>query len=455
MKPNEVKTAADVRAIVEERGLRQVKVGVFDIDGVLNGKYMSRDKFLSALDGGFGFCDVVLGWDVDNQLYDNTTLTGWHKGYSDAPVRLIPESCRELPLEDNMLFFLAEFAGNHEALCPRATLRRTLEKAASLGFDILAACEYEFLVLDEDGPALRAKGFRNMTPLGTGNCGYSVLRNSVNAEFYRGLLDLCEAMDMPIEGLHEEMGPGALEAAITVDRALVSADRAALFKTFSKVYAQRQKRNLSFMAKWDPAFPGQGGHTHMSLKAKDGTPVFYDPTKPAGISDTMRHFIGGLQKALPELAVLAAPTINSYRRLVPGYWAPTAATWGVDNRTVAIRAIPGSAKSQRVEFRVPGADANPYLAMSAAFAAGLWGVEHKIEPTPAAEGNAYLQEQPESLQLPRTLWEGAQRFKASTLARDAFGDAFVDHYSATREWEEREFRKHVSDWELKRYFELI
>jgi glutamine synthetase len=417
MKPNEVKTAADVRAIVEERGLRQVKVGVFDIDGVLNGKYMSRDKFLSALDGGFGFCDVVLGWDVDNQLYDNTTLTGWHKGYSDAPVRLIPESCRELPLEDNMLFFLAEFAGNHEALCPRATLRRTLEKAASLGFDILAACEYEFLVLDEDGPALRAKGFRNMTPLGTGNCGYSVLRNSVNAEFYRGLLDLCEAMDMPIEGLHEEMGPGALEAAITVDRALVSADRAALFKTFSKVYAQRQKRNLSFMAKWDPAFPGQGGHTHMSLKAKDGTPVFYD--------------------------------------LVPGYWAPTAATWGVDNRTVAIRAIPGSAKSQRVEFRVPGADANPYLAMSAAFAAGLWGVEHKIEPTPAAEGNAYLQEQPESLQLPRTLWEGAQRFKASTLARDAFGDAFVDHYSATREWEEREFRKHVSDWELKRYFELI
>lgn len=455
MKPNEIETSAEVRALIDKRGLRHVKVGVFDIDGVLNGKYMARDKFLSALEGGFGFCDVVLGWDVDNQLYDNTTLTGWHAGYRDAAVRVIPGSCRELPLEENMLFFLGEFAGDHEALCPRAVLRRTLDKAVSLGFEAIAACEYEFLALDEDGPSVRAKGFRSMTPLGAGNFGYSVLRNSVNAEFYRGLLDLCDTMDMPLEGLHEEMGPGALEAAIIVDAALASADKAALFKTFAKIYAQRQKRHLSFMAKWDPAFPGQGGHVHVSLKTKDGAAAFYDSSQPHNISGTMRHFIGGLQKALPELTVLAAPTVNSYRRLVPGYWAPTAATWGIDNRTVGIRAIPGSSKSQRIEFRVPGADANPYLAMAAAFAAGLWGIENHIEPTAPSEGNAYLQEQPEELQLPRTLWDAAQRFKASPVARAAFGDAFVDHYVATREWEEREFRKHVSDWELKRYFEII
>ncbi len=301
MKPNEIETSAEVRALIDKRGLRHVKVGVFDIDGVLNGKYMARDKFLSALEGGFGFCDVVLGWDVDNQLYDNTTLTGWHAGYRDAAVRVIPGSCRELPLEENMLFFLGEFAGDHEALCPRAVLRRTLDKADSLGFEAIAACEYEFLALDEDGPSVRAKGFRSMTPLGAGNFGYSVLRNSVNAEFYRGLLDLCDTMDMPLEGLHEEMGPGALEAAIIVDAALASADKAALFKTFAKIYAQRQKRHLSFMAKWDPAFPGQGGHVHVSLKTKDGAAAFYDSSQPHNISGTMRHFIGGLQKALPEL----------------------------------------------------------------------------------------------------------------------------------------------------------
>lgn len=455
MKPGDVKTVADARAIVKERGLRQVKVGVFDIDGVLNGKYMSADKFLSSLDDGFGFCDVVLGWDVNDQLYDNTTVTGWHRGYGDAPVRVIPESCRELPLEDNMLFFLGEFGGRHEAICPRAMLRRTLAKAASMGFAVNAACEYEFLALDEGDETLRAKGYRNLKSLGSSNFGYSVIRNSVNAEFYRGLLDLCDAMNIPIEGLHEETGPGALEAAIVVDGALASADKAALFKTFAKIYAQRNGKHLSFMAKWDSAFPGQGGHTHVSLKGRDGRSIFHDASKPGNVSDCMRFFIGGMQKFLPEMTALVAPTINSYRRLVPGYWAPTAATWGVDNRTVALRAIPGSEKSQRVEFRVPGADANPYLAVASALASGLRGIEEEIEPDAAVEGNAYLQEAPAHQQLPRTLWDAAQTLRASTMGREIFGDDFVDHYAATREWEEREFRKHVSDWELNRYFEII
>lgn len=455
MKPSDVRTADDVRAIVKERGLQQVKVGVFDIDGVLNGKYMAAEKFISSLGDGFGFCDVVLGWDVNDQLYDNTTVTGWHRGYGDAPVRILPESCRELPLEDNMLFFLGEFGGRHEAICPRAMLRRALDKARAMGFEVLAACEYEFLVLDENDAALRAKGYRQMKSMGSGNAGYSVIRNSVNSEFYRGLLDLCSAMDMPIEGIHEETGPGALEAALVVDKALASADKAALFKTFSKIFAQRTGRHLSFMAKWDPSAAGQGGHTHLSLKTLEGAPVFYDALKPSRVSDAMRYFIGGMQKYLPEMTAFAAPTINSYRRLIPGYWAPTAATWGLDNRTVALRAIPGSTKSQRVEFRVPGADANPYLVMASALASGLKGIEDGIEPDAAVTGNAYLEEAPAHQQLPRTLWEAAQALRGSAMAREIFGDDFVDHYAATREWEEREFRKHVSDWELNRYFEII
>ena len=152
---------------------------------------------------------------------------------------------------------------------------------------------------------------------------------------------------------------------------------------------------------------------------------------------------------------MIAPTINSFTRLIPGFWAPTAASWGVENRTCALRVIPGSAKAQRVEYRIAAADANPYIALAAALASGLYGIEQKLEPEPAVKGNAYEKKFPKRLQLPATLWEAAQRLKASKMARAWFGDAFVEHYAATREWEEREFRKHITDWEMERYFEII
>jgi glutamine synthetase len=173
------------------------------------------------------------------------------------------------------------------------------------------------------------------------------------------------------------------------------------------------------------------------------------------MSDAMRHFVGGQQRLMPELLAMVAPTINSYTRLIPGFWAPTDSTWGVENRTCALRVIPGSPKSQRVEYRVAAADANPYVILAAALASGLYGIENRIEPEPEVRGNAYDLKFPEQLALPRTLWDSAQRLKGSKMARDYFGDAFVDHFAATREWEEREYRRHISDWELARYFEII
>ncbi|SCK21889.1 glutamine synthetase family protein [Vogesella sp. LIG4] len=455
MEANKVKTADDLRTLIQERNLKQIKVGLYDIDGVMAGKYMSRDKFLSALDGGFGFCDVVFGWDVGDRLYDNTKLTGWQRGYADAQVRIIPESCRELPLEDNMILVQGEVVGRLESLCPRGVLRRVLERAANMGFAPMAGIEYEFLVADESNSDMLARSYRDIKPLGHGGFGYSVLRNSVNTEFYQGLMQLCDSMNMPLEGFHEETGPGQLEAALTVDKALQAADNAALFKTFTKVLAQKQGRTCSFMAKWNQEFSGQGGHIHISLKNRNGDNAFYDPSQPGNISRTMRHFIGGLQLLMPQITSLAAPTINSFRRLVPGYWAPTSALWGIDNRTVSLRAIPGSNKSQRVEYRLPGADSNPYLALASALAAGLHGIEHEIEPDAAITGNGYLLEAPPERRLPRSLWEAAQTLKHSAVARDWLGDDFVDHFAATREWEEREFQRHVTDWELNRYFEII
>ncbi|MBO6504337.1 MAG: glutamine synthetase [Kordiimonadaceae bacterium] len=450
-----MQTHDDVIALIEKEGLDYVKVGAFDIDGILRGKYMGREKVVSALKKGFGFCDVVLGWDSNDQLYDNISFTGWHTGYPDASVRLLPETFRRMPFEDNLPLILGEFTGEGEAICPRGLLRRVVQKASDMGFVPFAGCEFEFFLFDENPHSVREKHYRGMQPITPGFFGYSGLRSGVHNEFYRELMDTCNAMDMALEGLHTETGPGVLEAAISVDGALEAADKAALFKTVTKILAQRRGWMATFMAKWSPDWPGQSGHIHISLQDKDGCNVFYDDTSKHSMSETMRQFIGGQQALMPELLAMVAPTVNSYRRLIPGFWAPTEASWGVENRTCALRAIPGSASSQRVEYRVSAADINPYITVAAALASGLYGVEHQIEPGAAVTGNAYEQSFPAERQLPRTLMEAAGRLKSSKAARSMFGDAFVDHYSATREWEEREFRKAITDWEMDRYFEII
>ena len=455
MNPADVKTAADAKKIVNERKLTHVKVGVFDVDGIMRGKYMAREKFFSALDKGFGFCDVVLGWDSNDQLYDCVQYTGWHTGYPDATVRILPHSCRDIPFEPDMLLFLGEFVGAGEAICPRGVLRRVLDRAQKMGFEAYAGLEYEYFVFDETPDSVRAKNYRDLKPMAPGFFGYSMIRSSVHSEFYRETLDLCEKMRFPLEALHEETGPGVMEAAISVDGALEAADKAALFKTFAKVHAQRRNRMATFMAKWSPDLPGQSGHIHVSLKTRAGKSVFHDQKDPHGMSKLMKHFVAGQQALMPEWLSMVAATVNSFTRLVPGFWAPTNATWGVENRTCALRVIPGSEKSQRVEYRIAAADANPYIALAAALASGLYGIEKKLELGKLVQGNAYDQMPSPKGALPTTLWEAAQRLKASKPAREWLGDAFVEHFAATREWEERQFRKSVTDWELKRYFEII
>ncbi len=450
-----VKTVIDAKSIVEDRGLDYVKVGAFDIDGVLRGKYLSKDKFFSILETGFGFCDVVLGWDVNDQLYDSDSYTGWASGYPDAKVVPVIDSCRELPLEDNMLFFLLEFGDRAANVCPRQTLKRVLERAQGMGLTASAACEFEFFMFNETPQSIREKKYSDLDNFTPGFFGYSMLRASVESEFYEQLLSLCTEMDMALEGLHTETGPGVLEAAIAYDEALAAADKGALFKTFTKVLAQKNDLMATFMAKWSPDYPGQSGHIHLSLAREDGSSLFHETGKDHNMSDAMRHFIGGQQKLMPELLAMVAPTINSYTRLIPGFWAPTEATWGVENRTCALRAIPGSEKSQRVEYRIAAADMNPHIAIAAALGSGLWGIENKVEPTDAIVGNAYEQDLPDSLSLPQTLWEAAQALKKSDAARELFGNEFVDHYVVTREWEEREFRKAITNWEMERYFEII
>ena len=327
MEPRQVKTAADARRILQERGLRHVKVGVHDIDGVLRGKYLHIDKFSGALDGGMGFCDVVLGWDSNDQLYDNVTYTGWHTAYPDANVRILPETCREIATEPGNLLFLCEFVDKAEEICPRGVLRRVLARAAKLGFEVKVGFEYEFFVFAETPFSIREKGYRNLKPISPGFFGYSMLRNSVLSDWYKDLLAMCETMDMGIEGLHTETGAGVLEAALRVKDGLAAADSAALFKLYTKVLAQKRDWLATFMAKWSKDWPGCGGHMHMSLW-KDGKPVFFDEAGSHRMSETMRHFVGGQRALMPELLAMVAANVNSYRRLIPGFWAPTGVELG-------------------------------------------------------------------------------------------------------------------------------
>jgi glutamine synthetase len=450
-----VESDVNLRDFLTTHEIEHVKIGVFDGDGVMRGKYLARDKFLTALDRNLGFCDVILGWDSNDQLFDNTAFTGWHTAYPDATVRILSATRREIPFEPKTLLFLGEFAGRAESVCPRGTLRRVLERAARMGYLVYAAAEFEFFLFEETPHSIREKGYRQLKTMTPGAFGYSLLRASVHSDLYQELLDLAQTMRFPIEGLHTETGPGVLEAALSYCEALEAADRAALFKTFAKVLAQRHGLMATFMAKWSNSVPGQSGHLHISLRGNDGQSIFHDASKPHEMSDAMRWFVGGQQALMPELLSMVACTVNSYSRLVPGYWAPTAATWGIENRTTALRVIRGGPSSQRIEYRIAAADINPYVALAAAIGSGLWGIEHHIEPDAAIEGNAYTLQHPPHRRLPATLYEAAERLAASQAARALFGDAFVEQHAATRQWEEREFRKAITDWELARYFEII
>ena len=442
---------------LQSREVSSALVGLTDIDGILRGKYVDLTKLTSLLTKGGGFCDCVLGWDANDQLYDGGTYTGWHTGFPDTQYRLIEESHRMIP-QRNIPFFLGEFVGSDSGshpLCPRTLLRRTTELLGEHGLFADAGFEYEFFVFRESSKSVRDKKFSDLTPFTEGNFGYSVLRAATHAPSFEGLMDYCSAFAVPLEGLHCETGPGVWEAAIRYCDVINAADRANLFKTFSKVYFQQREEIATFMAKWSMDYPGQSGHLHISLRNEDGEkPLYSDAEKIPALA---RHALGGLLKYLPEWLVLYAPTVNSYTRLVKGAWAPTAATWGIENRTCAVRLIPGSADQQHIELRVPGADANPYLAAAGAVASIFLGIKHEIEPPEPIVGNAYDVEASldPSAQFSHTLRHAAERFNRSEEARTVFGDEFVDHFVMSRIWESREAERHVNSWQLSRYFEVI
>ncbi len=450
-------TETELVHFIENLETDRIKFAICDIDGVLRGKLISKKKWNQAIREGLGFCNVVFGWDTGDNCYDNTEISGWHKAYPDARATLDPESFRQIPWEHNLPFFLADFSQSQElsGVCPRTLLKNIRLQGEQMGYHTQFSKEFEWFNFKETPESLQEKKFQQLIPLTPGMFGYSLLRPSLHQAYFEDLFDLLGRFGIPLEGLHTETGDGVYEASIDHTDILAAADRAVLFKTGVREIAYRHGILASFMAKWNSGLPGCGGHIHQSLWNPEATVnLFYDPGDVNKMSELLKHYIAGQLYCLPYILPMYAPTINSYKRYVEGSWAATTVSWGIENRTTALRVINHSHAEMRLETRIPGADANPYLSLSASLASGLYGIKNKLALNLArVNGNGYGKEGLEK--LPPTLSAAVDQMERSTLPGELFGETFVDHFIRTRHWECREFDKGVTDWELKRYFEII
>ncbi len=460
MNPRDVKTADDVCCLVEERNVDYATIAMVDYAGQLRGKYISKDKLLSVLAKGYGIPPVSLVLDYTDVILEAPGLSTGDLSFHDGTCCIVPKTCREIPWESSTrnLLFLTEFTGEDAHLDSRYVYKRVAAKADEMGFIPVHACEFEFTLFNETSKSAYEKGYKELS-IATYFKTYGLLvRQEVWTEFYSALMDMCRVMDIPVETFHEEMGDGFMEASLAYDEGIAAADQATIFKTFAKALAQRQEMMMTFMARWTNNADGQSGHVHISLRDKAGTGVFYDPLQPDNhnMSETMRHFLGGMQRLMPELLLMLAPNINSYKRFLPDLFSPVAATWGWQNRTCALRVIPGSEKSQRIECRTPGADTNPYLSLACLLGAGLYGVEHKLEPSEPEPGNVYdkLDQIPAQYRFPTSFAQAIDRYRHSEVAKALFGERFVEAFAASRQSQLKEFAGIVTDAELRRFFEF-
>lgn len=442
---------------IKELDSQSIKFAVTDIDGVLRGKLISKEKFLKSLKNGIGFCNVIFGWDINDSTYNNPSVSGWETGYPDSIATIDIETFREIPWDDHKPFFLGDFQHSKElkSVCPRTLLKFITKQANDLGYLPKFSNEFEWFNFMESPQSLNQKNYIDPTPLTPGMFGYSILRSSQYSYFANELFESLWEFGIPIEGMHTETGPGVYEACVEYDDILKAADKAVLLKSSVKEIAFREGIMASFMAKWNKELPGCSAHVHQSLWNKDGSKnLFYDSSKENKMSELLESYLAGQLLCLPHILPMYAPTVNSYKRFVEGSWAPTTASWGIDNRTTAFRVINSSDNAMRLENRVPGSDTNPYLTMAASLASGLYGIKNELSlDTLATKGNEYQNET--SKLLPTNLHKATKAMKESNIAIELFGKAFVDHFIKTREWEWKQYDPQQSNWELKRYFEIV
>jgi len=451
---------AELKKLLDRRGSRYATVAFVDLQGQLRGKTVSVSKLTSAVDEGVPFS-------ADNFMLDFGDIKLIPEGYLTLDQDYADERCdvdwerpRILPFEESdsdLLFFVEYGEGtNGGKWDPRRLFRRTLARAAAADIIPTFAFEYEFRLFKETADSLRDKGFQQPKLLNEVSTYGGVMHQSLWAQLFKDMRHMCETMEIPISSMHWEQAASMGEVALGHRPGFAAVDDAVLFKTHAKSLAARHDMLLSFMARPIADDDGQSGHVHFSLKNARGRQLFHSAKAGDGMSATQRWAVGGLQQLLPELLLLMAPNINSFKRLAPGAFAPIAATWGIENRTCAIRVIAGKPTAQRIELRAPGSDSNPYLVATCLLAAAMWGIEHKAEPAEPMSGSCYERSDtiPDDQQFPATFRQAIERFSESAAARELFSDDFVEMYAGTRLAQADQFARMVTDKELERFLEM-
>jgi glutamine synthetase len=446
-----------IDAGIADGSIDTVVIAFPDMHGRPVGKRVTAEYFAShAAEHGIECCDYLLAVDVDMTPLPGYRFANWDTGYGDVVCHPDFATARRIPWLDGTAWVIADLSDGSGApveVSPRQILRRQLERAAERGLRVLAATELEFYLFCDSYEEAAAKGWQGLEPHTSTIEDYQLLQTSREEYILRRIRNEMIGAGIPVEFSKGEAGRGQHEVNVTYDEALTAADRHLVFKNGIKEIAAQEGRAATFMAKWTMDDTGSSCHVHTSLwDAESGEPLMADASHATGLSTLGRRWLAGQLAAARELAWCAAPTVNSYRRYVPGSWAPTAVVWGEDNRTCGFRVV-GAGAGRRVESRIPGADVNPYLVLAAAVAAGLHGIDHELELGAAYPRNAY--EATDVPRIPSTLVEAIDELRGSKVALEAFG-ADVHHHllnTATQEWEAS--NRHVSDWELARNFERI
>lgn len=452
--------STDLQSFIDDNGIKVVKMGAPDIDGIWRGKrIMSRYFVESVAQSGSNACDILFGWDMLDQPNPGITYTGWHTGYPDitfmpdlATLHVVPDE----PGTAAVICDINTMSGEPLEISPRQVLRRVIERANSHGLQPICAYEFEFFLFEGTPKELARKGWRELVPITEGNHTYSIYRDVGNEFIIGEIRDQLAEVGVFIEASNSEYGPGQFEVNIHYGSALEAADSALLLKHKVKEIAVKHGYTASFMAKIKAEYPGSSGHVHQSLVSLEtGEPVFSNKESPGELSDLGMKYLAGLLEGAKDLTAINLPVPNSYRRIAGAEWAGSSVTWGEDNRTVAFRSIPSGGPAARVENRIPGSDTNPYLVLAASIASGILGIERGLTPPEAIVGNAYALGADSDLRLPNTLEKAIDIFEQSDWAKEIFGEKFVKHYTQTRRWEIEQDLISIPDWEVARLIEHI
>jgi glutamine synthetase len=446
-------TLEQLRVEVEGREIDTVVLAFTDMQGRLQGKRLSAEFFLDEVAENFSEgCNYLLAVDVDMNTVDGYAMSSWETGYGDFVLRPDLATMRRMPWHPATALVLGDLTwldGSPVVASPRQILQRQVQRLADRGWAALAGTELEFIVYADTYEQAAARDYRDLTPVNQYNVDYSILGTSRVEPLLRRIRTSMADAGMYVESAKGECNLGQHEIAFRYDEVVATCDNHSIYKTGAKEIAAQDGMSITFMAKAN-AREGNSCHVHLSVRDDDGRPVLAGD-RPHGLSTVGEHFLAGQLAAMRELTLCYAPNVNSYKRYVPGSFAPTAVRWGIDNRTCALRLV-GHGASLRPENRTPGGDVNPYLAVAAMIAAGLHGVDHELPLEPAFGGNAYADQ---SVRVPHTLRDALELWEASPIAAAAFGDEVVAHYANYARVELAAFDAAVTDWELRRCFERL